>query len=741
MAGFVPIVLSNTSSNNPESPTPIAGQSFTSEQIANQLERILKSEMFTGAARQQRLLRHLVTKKLDGGFGELKEYTLGVEVFDRGEEFDPRLDPIVRVEASRLRSRLQKYYDGPGVPDPIRISLPRGAYVPSFSEPVAAEPPASEVSVANVAATLTPVPEAPPPAVVWPGRAYGTAGLIVAGVALVGLSIWIIEQLLVSVPPPHYAQFKRITTDEVLCTAPTFAPDGRRIAYAQRDAGTWHLYQRDLNTSSYMDLTPGSTDDDYQPAWSPDGRNIVFRSERDGGGLFLLDTQTRVVSRLTTFGYNPTWSPDAREVAFATASFHDPAETSGNGGSLQVINLSTRQTRVLAAPPPGASYYQPAWSPDGERVAYWDTEPNGNHDIWAIDAKEKRARPVAVTRDAWTNWSPAWSADGRYLYFSSDRSGAMTLWRLPMPESAGTVSGGLEPVPTPSSYSGWEAFARSGKRFAYVRRIPFSELYKAPFDPQKGLNLSAKVQLTEGERGMHEPDISPDGKTIVMRIQDPQEDLALINPDGSNLRRLTNDLFSERSPRWSPDGKRVIFGSNRSHQFELWSVHPDGTGLKQLTHGGMVPYAWAPDGTLVGYPANGVPVALDSPGSPVKDWGLPAMFRPLAWAPDGQAVVGRMRSNGFGGDALFIFSPGNQDYWEIAPVANSPSAVWMNSGEQLLFSRSDGFFLADVKTHETKQEMPIARSDVHSRFTMSPDRHTVFFVQSDDQEDIWTGSE
>ena len=92
------------------------------------LNEVLSSDVFAGAARQSRLLKHLVERSLDGRSGELKEYTLGVEVFDRGDDFDPRLDPIVRVEASRLRARLQKYYNGIGSESSIRLELTRRLY-------------------------------------------------------------------------------------------------------------------------------------------------------------------------------------------------------------------------------------------------------------------------------------------------------------------------------------------------------------------------------------------------------------------------------------------------------------------------------------------------------------------------------------------------------------------------------------------------------------------------------------
>lgn len=101
-------------------------------EIRLQLERILASPLFSGAQRLERFLSFTVGKTLRGEADEIKEYLLGVEVFDRGESFDPRIDPIVRVEARRLRDKLKEYYEGEGREDPVRIELPKGSYVPSF---------------------------------------------------------------------------------------------------------------------------------------------------------------------------------------------------------------------------------------------------------------------------------------------------------------------------------------------------------------------------------------------------------------------------------------------------------------------------------------------------------------------------------------------------------------------------------------------------------------------------------
>jgi len=102
------------------------------EQVRQALERVLAAPQFVNAARLSRFLRFAVEKSLAGAGTELKEYLLGVEVFDRGQDFDPRLDPIVRVEAGRLRAKLQEYYEGGGQGDPVRIVFRKGSYAPSF---------------------------------------------------------------------------------------------------------------------------------------------------------------------------------------------------------------------------------------------------------------------------------------------------------------------------------------------------------------------------------------------------------------------------------------------------------------------------------------------------------------------------------------------------------------------------------------------------------------------------------
>jgi len=102
--------------------------------VNDQVARITNSPPLVSSPSLCRFLRYIVEETLAGRASGIKEQVLGMEVFDRGQDFNPRLDPIVRVQARNLRSRIAKYYEGPGQGDPIRIELPKGTYVPVFHQ-------------------------------------------------------------------------------------------------------------------------------------------------------------------------------------------------------------------------------------------------------------------------------------------------------------------------------------------------------------------------------------------------------------------------------------------------------------------------------------------------------------------------------------------------------------------------------------------------------------------------------
>jgi len=105
---------------------------FTRSQVTAEIDRIFGSPYFCDSPILQKLLTYLVEQSLDGNAGNIKEYSIGTEVFQRGPGFDPRMDSIVRVQVSVLRKKLAAYYEGPGSRDELRIEVPRGHYATQF---------------------------------------------------------------------------------------------------------------------------------------------------------------------------------------------------------------------------------------------------------------------------------------------------------------------------------------------------------------------------------------------------------------------------------------------------------------------------------------------------------------------------------------------------------------------------------------------------------------------------------
>lgn len=112
------------------------------------LEHVLRSQAFVNAGRLSRMLRFVVERTLAGEGDQLKEYLVGVEVFDRPPDYDPRLDSIVRVEARRLRAKLAEYYETEGAGDAVRFRLAKGGYAPTFEYTLPAQAASDEMPAA-----------------------------------------------------------------------------------------------------------------------------------------------------------------------------------------------------------------------------------------------------------------------------------------------------------------------------------------------------------------------------------------------------------------------------------------------------------------------------------------------------------------------------------------------------------------------------------------------------------------
>ena len=162
----------------------------------------------------------------------------------------------------------------------------------------------------------------------------------------------------------------------------------------------------------------------------------------------------------------------------------------------------------------------------------------------------------------------------------------------------------------------------------------------------------------------------------------------LLRPDGAIVRRLTDDKYKDRDARWSPDGSRLLFLPNCGGTFEYWLMNREGGGLRRVSEPMVL--AWAPDGSLVGYPRQGTPYCVDPavPACPAAAL-LPADFLPLAWAPDGKRVAGRLRSFPPPREQLLVYSLAEKSYVQIAERGFSP--VWTSDSRYLFFGKPTGY--------------------------------------------------
>ena len=203
-------------------------------------------------------------------------------------------------------------------------------------------------------------------------------------------------------------------------------PDHRVCAWTE---GRWELYLKQLGSRGDQELTPGLQADNTQPAFSPDGRQLAFGASGRAAAFSVMDLASGAIRRIVNSGYHPGWSPDGKRIAFSTGTFIDPAENSTRPGQpLQIVDVAPELLRPLL-PANVFEALQPEWSPNGARLAFWGRDDKGIRDIWTIPAEsDGSGELVSATHDIWTDWSPTWSPDGRFLYYASDRGGSMNLW-------------------------------------------------------------------------------------------------------------------------------------------------------------------------------------------------------------------------------------------------------------------------------------------------------------------------
>ncbi|MEJ2188363.1 MAG: protein kinase, partial [Acidobacteriota bacterium] len=526
-------------------------------------------------------------------------------------------------------------------------------------------------------------------------------------------------------------------------TSPSLSPDGTLLAYVSEASGNKDIFLQDVRTGSTINLTAESAADDSQPAFSPDGTRITFRSEREGGGIFLVPTLGGPARRLAEYGFNPAWSPDGRLVVFSTNSGAVWLPTPSS--QLWTVDVETEARHLVV----DGEAYNPQWSPHGERIAFWTGRSPGRRNVWTVQAVS--GKPIPVTDEDHANINPVWSYDGKHLVFLSDRGGNWGIWRVPIDERSGQVRGSpevihtfLEIVPRQLTIS------QDGRHLAFSSYSSNTNIQKVGFSRSTSQIRGEPVWLTRDSRGISRPSVSPDGGWLAVSLGATVfgTDIALVRTDGSGLRQLTADSNQNDFPDWSPDGRKIAFQSNRGGSSEIWTMNRDGSGLKELTNTPGIRATepiWSPDGQSIVYTVfrdASYLVDLNKPwneqtpqkiGPQMAENGY--MFDADSWSPNGRRLAGVIwREDSGWPQGIAVYSLETSQISKLTDFGNGPS--WLNDNRRIVFHSTGKLFILDTESGSYNLLAYYPGSGVTS-LTFSPDGRDLFFARIMTEADIW----
>ena len=556
----------------------------------------------------------------------------------------------------------------------------------------------------------------------------------------------------------------RFRTDRMTAHAgveqfPSLTPDGKWVLYAGQETGNWDIYLLKTTGQNPRNLTANSPADDDEPAASPDGERIAFRSSRDGGGIFVMGLTGEGVSRVTPVGvsaaFNPAWSPDGTEIAYTTENVQlNPLNWEGRS-ELWAVDVKTSERRNLEV----GDGVQPNWSPNGHRIAYVarvQQAGSGNRagarlmDVFTVPVRG--GERVAATNDQFNDWSPVWSHDGRYLYYVSDRGGRMNLWRVQVDEASGKTLGDPEPVTTGVPFLAHPSISADGQRIAYVEKVETANIQKINLDPATATVQGEPTWITTSSQGWMNPDPTRDGEWLVFASRDqPVGDLYKIRPDGTGMQQLTNEPnFVDRLPHWSPDKNWIAFFSNRSGPLAVWKIRSDGSGVQQVADAPSTYPVWSPDGTLLAVSSTRevagseerftllmdpnrewkaqTPVEL-----PLPDKGL-RPFSAQDWSPDGTKLAGQIGMTG-GAKGIVIYTLASRAYERLTDFGEWP--VWLPDSRRVLFvAGGREYWVVDARTRQKQRVFSVTR-DVLNPARLTGDGRAAFFTRRVTAADIY----
>jgi TolB protein len=446
------------------------------------------------------------------------------------------------------------------------------------------------------------------------------------------------------IAPPSVDHFQtmRITnlTTQGKSQYAAISPDGRYVAHVMTNAGQQSLWIKHVVTASHLQIVPPAEVTYVGLTFSPDGNYIFYV-------LYEKNKNVGVLRQVPVLGGNPiqlitdidspvACSPDGRHLAFIRnkprAGEHVTTLIVANADGSQERQVVSHQGQIVF------SIVGPAWSPDGNAIACVTVNYDQRRymNVVEVMAGDGTERPVTDWR--WSNISA--------LTWLSDRSGLLIVAAEPASQSGPQIwhlsypAGETRRITNDLNYYQGVSLTADARSLVTTQSDQLLNIWVSKDgDPRHGEELEFAVGGVFGSLlGLS---WTPDGKIVYASNESGNSDIWVVTRNGKNKKQLTVDSHTDHSPVVSPDGKRIVFISKRTEPAQVWRMDIDGSNQTQLTDGDFKDRPrWSPDGKWIVYTSQGVETGLwkipSDGGKPIRLTDKRARFPAIS--PDGRLI-------------------------------------------------------------------------------------------------------